>query len=98
MADHREGAAPAPPGPVRLEGLAQLATDGRGAKQTVQGEGPFEHPVLPCPLVTEHQAGGVLPPPLGAFSEDTQRLLYCRRSEEHTSELQSHSFISYAVF
>ena len=22
----------------------------------------------------------------------------CRRSEEHTSELQSHSFISYAVF
>ncbi len=26
------------------------------------------------------------------------RLLFVRRSEEHTSELQSHSFISYAVF
>src|ERR1051326_2574954 len=26
------------------------------------------------------------------------RLLYRYRSEEHTSELQSHSFISYAVF
>ena len=29
---------------------------------------------------------------------DKAKTLGCQRSEEHTSELQSHSFISYAVF
>ena len=32
------------------------------------------------------------------LSDDIQFKLIQRRSEEHTSELQSHSFISYAVF
>ena len=32
------------------------------------------------------------------FKKKTSVLVTDKRSEEHTSELQSHSFISYAVF
>ena len=37
------------------------------------------------------------PCPWGGRARRSRRCRYCR-SEEHTSELQSHSFISYAVF
>ena len=33
-----------------------------------------------------------------AENDEIKAVLYYKRSEEHTSELQSHSFISYAVF
>ena len=32
------------------------------------------------------------------IAEENAKKFYLDRSEEHTSELQSHSFISYAVF
>ena len=32
------------------------------------------------------------------LDRNSNKILYISRSEEHTSELQSHSFISYAVF
>src|ERR1051326_9360669 len=38
------------------------------------------------------------PPSASALSSTPRRVWTRRRSEEHTSELQSHSFISYAVF
>ena len=64
-------------------------------------------PVLPCGT-----GGDIVSPPRGghipvydvdslnryASAFSTGELVWVTRSEEHTSELQSHSFISYAVF
>src|ERR1051326_8360133 len=54
----------------------------------------------PPPVVVVSPPVVVLPPPVAVVPPRVPcwRLGWGHRSEEHTSELQSHSFISYAVF
>ena len=54
----------------------------------------------PSESLPETLAAGIVPHAGWAFSGRLAAMVFSaiKRSEEHTSELQSHSFISYAVF
>src|ERR1051326_7664077 len=90
--------------PVALAAFLALLLSGCATKQTVQ---TAPEPVaLPPPQPASPQVRAQLHTELGAGYYERGQMEVAldelntavKRSEEHTSELQSHSFISYAVF
>src|SRR3546814_1602444 len=97
--------------PVRIEGegrVERLVVERTRLDETGNAVGTGEEIVIPCGMVVSCIGYRTHPIPgipyddrLGRFVNEEGRIapgLYCVRSEEHTSELQSLMRISYAVF